>query len=683
MRPTYTHKHAEAFKALVLRGMSLAEIEIATGFTIHSVARAIRVVFGKSVRELRDSHGLAFSPSEGAITVAPTAPLTRVRLPSSTRKKHRLRLKPKQCPFCKETFQPKGKHSKYCSRPCASKAAKPRRVSTRVYMTKMCANCGQAFSTFRPEQKYCDDECRKARISQDKTQLTEVPCPFCEMMFRPRQRSHKYCSRACAYKGKASGSFVRGVIKMPSGRDLRFVGTYELAFLLYARSHTEKYPELMNCEIALPYELDGVSHTYYPDFMFTRPDGVVVVVELKSAGTVEKDPEKHAAKVAAAQFWCAIKQHEYLLLDENTEEFRVICDFVRDRHNLDALTQRLKEDAKLEERLCKKCGRKIPRRAASIYRTRTFCSLSCSRTYVRSAEEIREASRHVCPTCGRCFVDPLQSRIYCSKKCYSAAQKTLTPIQCVVCGASFQPQQSKTLACSMKCGIVCRVASRLGLSVGEYLDEEARNNRLRELREAELPSETTCSRCGELFKPSLKNKSRCESCRGIGPHVRDAWTLESMLIRLKQIRTHLDGRVPRYSELYHSHELKNRFNSCSLAGAIFRFNQANGLASYADFCEKHLEWTAPRKLSQERLKWVLNELVRICGGIPTSIGSGGDVLGHRGATIASAVKAHFGFPLGEYCKRKRLRRVSWNDADMKLRAVSDTTGEQGALSADL
>jgi hypothetical protein len=62
MRPTYTHKDAEAFKALVLRGMSLAEIGIATGFTIHSVARAIRVVFGKSVRELRDSHGLAFSP---------------------------------------------------------------------------------------------------------------------------------------------------------------------------------------------------------------------------------------------------------------------------------------------------------------------------------------------------------------------------------------------------------------------------------------------------------------------------------------------------------------------------------------------------------------------------------------------------------------------------------------------
>ena len=113
MRPTYTHKDAEAFKALVLQGMSLADIGIATGFTTHSLAWAIRVVFRKSGRELRDSHGLAFRPSEGAIAVAPTAPLTRVRLPSSTRKKHPLRLKPKRCPFCKETFQPKGKHSKY------------------------------------------------------------------------------------------------------------------------------------------------------------------------------------------------------------------------------------------------------------------------------------------------------------------------------------------------------------------------------------------------------------------------------------------------------------------------------------------------------------------------------------------------------------------------------------------
>lgn len=671
MRPTYKTEDAEHFRSLLLAGMGVKEVAIATGFTAHTVQRAIRVVFNQSIRELRDAHGMTSSPSQLKAKESPPTPLPRVRLPSERRKPYPRRLPQKQCPFCGTLFQPKSRYSNFCSRSCSGKARKPGQGVPRTYVVKQCLNCGESFSTFRLDQKYCGNACRKLRLSQDKTQLTAIACQFCEKMFRPPQRGYKYCSKACAYSGKASGSFVRGTIEMSDGKKVRFIGTYELAFLLYAKSHPDDYPNVDACRLSIPYDLHHETHNYYPDFTYIREDGVVVIVELKSAGTIEKDPDKHMAKTAAAEAWCALNGCAYLLLDDQASEFKRICSFVREAHNMDATAERFKEDAKLEVRFCKKCGERIPRVASSVYKTRQFCSKSCRNTYRRSAEEISAASRHVCPECGKQFVDANRNRIYCSKACYTAAQTTLVPIACEVCGATFQPTASKRATCSMKCGIVYRVASRLGLSVQDYLDEDARKQQLLQQRRSAIPNEKPCVRCGEAFKPTLENTSHCSSCVESG-HKR--WTLPLMLARLQAIRDYLDGRVPKYSELYHSQELKKKFNSCSLAGAIFRHNHENKIDSYADFCEHYLGWLAPRKLSRERLSWVLKELVRVCGGIPANLGSCEDVLGYRGATIAQAVKFQFGQTLGEYCEEKRLRRIALDDAMAKLRSKSLGSG---------
>jgi hypothetical protein len=130
-----------------------------------------------------------------------------------------------------------------------------------------------------------------------------------------------------------------------------------------------------------------------------------------------------------------------------------------------------------------------------------------------------------------------------------------------------------------------------------------------------------------------------------------------MLSRLKEIQEYLDGRAPTYSEIYHDSDLKKRFNSCSLAGVIYRFNQDHGIASYADFCEQHLGWEVPRKLTKSRTEWVLKELVRRCGGVPNGLSKMKSVLGYRGMTLLAAVKKHFGKTLDDYCLGKKLKRV--------------------------
>lgn len=212
------------------------------------------------------------------------------------------------------------------------------------------------------------------------------------------------------------------------------------------------------------------------------------------------------------------------------------------------------------------------------------------------------------------------------------------------------------MACGSGCGTIYRAASRMGLTVEAY--------RERQRAEVEaLPAEANCSRCGKPFKPTPANRKHCQWCREAGG---DAWTLETMLSRLRAIRQHLGGRVPTYSEIYHDADLKTQFNSCSLAGALFRFNQDQGIASYADFCKQYLDWDVPRKLTKARTAWVLEELVRRCGGVPSAIGQMESVFGHRGRTLMAAIKKHFGKTLDEYCADKRLKRVTAEAARRKL-----------------
>jgi hypothetical protein len=123
------------------------------------------------------------------------------------------------------------------------------------------------FSTKRPQQRYCDDNCRRASISKDKQFLTEIPCAYCEKLFTPQQSTARFCSRECAYNGRKPPSHVFGQFKLTDGSHIRFESSYELVFLLYASQHDDKYRNLRRCNFSIPYNYDGEPHRYYPDFM--------------------------------------------------------------------------------------------------------------------------------------------------------------------------------------------------------------------------------------------------------------------------------------------------------------------------------------------------------------------------------------------------------------------------------
>lgn len=645
--PQYSSEDAARIKSLLLNGLSVNEVAAATGFTPYTVKAAVSATEGMTIPEFRHANNQTSPPTPVSPPTGPKRLLPRTRIPVSGARKSTRKLAAKTCPFCRQPFTPRKESQKFCSHSCGSKATVPRERRRRVKISKTCEKCGTPYDTFRPAQRYCSDACRIARISADKTWLTEIPCKFCDKLFRPPQRGYKFCSRPCAYKGKAAGSFVRGAAAMPDGSRVPYIGTYELVFLLYAAKHPDEFPHVAPWSVGIPYELDGKRHTYYPDFLVECAGKQPVMVELKSSRTIEFSQPRHEAKVAAARAWCASNSHDYLLLGEWEDAFRRMCDFVRERNNVDALAQRSREDSKVEDRHCIECGRLIPRKAPSIYRTRVFCSTECRNKSDKRKKPILPSSRHTCPTCEKPFTG-WKRRKYCSKACYTAAQQTLAPRPCAVCGNTFQPTSAKSVACDLECGTIYRAASRMGLSVEAY--------RERQRAEVEgLPAEATCSRCEKVFKPTLANRKHCRWCRDAGG---DAWTLETMLARLRAIRQHLGGRVPTYSEIYDDADLKAQFNSCSLAGALFRFNQDQGIASYADFCKKYLDWDVPRKLTKARTAWVLEELVRTCGGVPGGVSQMESVCGHRGMTLMAAIKKHFGKTLDEYCAAKKLKRIT-------------------------
>jgi hypothetical protein len=649
--PQYSSDDAARIKSLLLRGLSVNEVAEATGFTAYTVTAAVFATEGMTIPEFRHANHQTSPPTQVALPTAPKPLLPRTRIPVSAARKSTGKLAAKTCPFCRQPFTPRKESQKFCSHSCSSKATVPRKRRRRVKISKTCENCGAPYDTFRPAQRYCKDACRIARISADKTWLTEIPCQFCDKLFRPPQRGYKFCSRPCAYKGKAAGSFVRGSVAMPDGARVAYIGTYELVFLLYAAKHPQEFPHVAPWSVGVPYELDGKKHTYYPDFLVESDGRQPLMVELKSSRTIEFSQSRHEAKVAAAQAWCASNAHDYLLLGEWDDAFRRMCDFVREHHNLDALAQRSREDSKVEDRYCIECGRLIPRKSPAVYRTRVFCSKDCRNKSDKRKKPVMPSSRHTCPTCEKPFTG-WRLRKYCSKACYTAAQKTLSSRPCAVCGTTFQPTSAKSVACGLECGTIYRAASRTGLTVDAY--------RERQRAEVEaLPAEAICSRCEKAFKPTLDNRKHCRWCRDSGG---DAWTLETMLARLKAIRQHLGGRVPSYSEIYHDADLKARFNSCSLAGALYRFNQDNDIASFADFCEQYLGWEVPRKLTKAQTARVLEKLAQKCGGVPTGLSRMASVLGYRGMTLLAAVRKHFGKSLDEYCAAKKLKRVSASKA---------------------
>ncbi|MGE5328882.1 MAG: Mu transposase C-terminal domain-containing protein [Deltaproteobacteria bacterium] len=140
-------------------------------------------------------------------------------------------------------------------------------------------------------------------------------------------------------KGLSIFNLARETIKgwFPTSKGMEnacipFIGTNEEKFLYYA----EYNPEILTIEradigedfsqkynihrsvlipIIIPYEWNGKSYKYFPDFLLTLKSGEVIVVEVGSIE--EKEKEKSLSKAMAAIDYCKNRGWEYWLIVSN------------------------------------------------------------------------------------------------------------------------------------------------------------------------------------------------------------------------------------------------------------------------------------------------------------------------------------------------------------------------------
>jgi AraC-like DNA-binding protein len=628
---TYTDQDVRHFRQLLMEGLSAQEVGQRLGFTEGQVRYAIKRDEGLTILQFRQRYR-PIDVSRQHDESTPRDPKwreKRVRLPTTNKPIGRPRKAyTKTCPFCGTRFKTKNANQVYCSLSCTAKSSTTRNRRPRPTIQEHCARCAKAFLTKRPEQKYCGNACRNACISTDKTSLTEIPCAFCHKIFRPTQRIVRFCSRECAYKGRKPSGHVSGLFKSTGDARIAFHSSYELVFLLYAFDHPKEYYNLRRCDFSIRYEFQGAAPAYFPDFAAEDTNGRTSIFEIKSTGTIERDPEKTEAKTSAAGEWCRDNGIHFVYLTDRDDAFIAMCDYVASHHELDVL-KRVDDAESLRKILkyCMECGKPIARRGEGIgaYLRRKFCSAHCRDTSPHGKKQRLPTSRHICAQCKREFYGH-KRKVYCSKECYTNAQRTLKERECPVCGRHFQPKSFDKKTCGIECGIILRSARLAGRSI------HAQVQRLHNVRK----------------KKEVEQKRASPA----------SWTLDMILERLRDIRDHLGGRVPTYSEIYRRTSLRTGFGSCALAGAIFRFNQENGIGTYNEFVFRYLGWIPPDRLTAEMTLAHLDRVIREYGGVPTDLPGIKDLLGVRGSCLESAFKRHFGTSITAYCRANNVRRVA-------------------------
>ena len=66
----------------------------------------------------------------------------------------------------------------------------------------------------------------------------------------------------------------------------------------------------------IPYDIEGSTHNYVPDFMVTRVDGTKQLIEVKPENL--SDTPVNLAKAIAASSWCELKTLQYVIVTEKS-----------------------------------------------------------------------------------------------------------------------------------------------------------------------------------------------------------------------------------------------------------------------------------------------------------------------------------------------------------------------------
>lgn len=80
---------------------------------------------------------------------------------------------------------------------------------TPARIEKKCPDCKKLFFSQREDKKYCSKECwnrnRRGRGGRKRVLPESIPCKVCGTSFRPRQSSHRCCSKVCGSRQGGRG----------------------------------------------------------------------------------------------------------------------------------------------------------------------------------------------------------------------------------------------------------------------------------------------------------------------------------------------------------------------------------------------------------------------------------------------------------------------------------------------
>ena len=220
----------------------------------------------------------------------------------------------RHCKFCNSEFTCKKSSTKqYCSTTCANKN-KTGKIKYKKYKTKInnnwvCEVCNQSFKTRRLLLEHKNITGHKRNYAPGKNTISETKCKFCERTFTNSSAltlHEKYCknnpnkemrkghphseetkqklsetrkNKIASGEIKLSDKTYKGISGIYKG--IHCDSTWELAFLIFCIDH--KIP-IKRCNYTYKYELNGETHTYFPDFDINGN-----IVEIKNYHTEEVD----------------------------------------------------------------------------------------------------------------------------------------------------------------------------------------------------------------------------------------------------------------------------------------------------------------------------------------------------------------------------------------------------------
>ncbi len=394
------------------------------------------------------------------------------------------RLTTRRCPQCGVEFEPVNANSTYCSRRCGATHSQRDRKVTLV--PRPCLTCSKVFSPARPEQVCCTPECGRQRTQQAKLRLGTIPCRHCGERFAPRDALTVFCSRPCSVRGKKKGSHLAGRLHSEKiGAEVTFDSMYELAFLLHLE-FASSVVSFVREPCAIPYEFQGEACNYYPDFEYTDAAGVRHLCEIKSKVWERRDP-KVPFKLAAGRKHC---EQAGMIFHYYTEEDALLGDlFARYSEQIVSVYRLLLAKDGFEARSCETCRAPIPvGDSVARYRRTKYCSRLCRARAKRPSARATKS----CKNCGESI--PLH-RVFCSKRCYSQAQKVLAARSCPVCGSAFLPRGTRQRTCGSACGVQQRTRTRV--ESGDFRAPHARAS--------------TCAACGRSFVAKDASRKYCST----------------------------------------------------------------------------------------------------------------------------------------------------------------------------